>query len=100
MAMMRSGNPPFEFVYREDLHQLPGGVLASEVKLHGGFAADRRAGFGQLYYGMPECGILRIDPDLKRQELIARGDEVWVYYYRDDLAQRVAERPDIFKKVR
>jgi hypothetical protein len=40
------------------------------VKLHGGFAADRRAGFGHLYYGMPECGILRIDPDLKRQELI------------------------------
>ena len=76
MAMMRSGNPPFEFVYREDLHQLPGGVLASEVKLHGGFAADRRAGFGQLYYGMPECGILRIDPDLTRQELIALPEKL------------------------
>jgi hypothetical protein len=52
------------------LHVLPGDALDYEVKLHGGFAVDPRADFGQLYYGMPECGILRIDPDLKRQELI------------------------------
>jgi superfamily II DNA/RNA helicase len=37
---------------------------------------------------------------LKRQALIARGDEVWVYYYKDDLAAKVAQRPDIFRKVR
>ena len=47
-----------------------------EVKLHGGFAADKRADFGHLYYGMPECGILRIDPDLKRQELILLPDKL------------------------
>lgn len=40
------------------------------------------------------------DDKVKRQELIARGDEVWVYYYKDDLPARIAERPDIFKKVR
>jgi nucleoside-diphosphate-sugar epimerase len=34
------------------------------------------------------------------QQLLARGDEVWVYHYKDDLAARVAARPDIFKKVR
>lgn len=72
----RSGKSPYEFVYREDLHRLPGGVLASETKLHGGFAADRRVGFGQLYYGMPECGILRVDPDLQRQELIALPEKL------------------------
>jgi hypothetical protein len=32
--------------------------------------------------------------------ILARGDEVWVYYYKDDLAAEVAARPDIFKKVK
>lgn len=68
--MKRSGNPPFEFIHRNDLHVLPGNVLDCEVDLHGGFAVDKRAGFGQIYYGMPNCGILRIEPDLTRQELI------------------------------
>jgi len=36
----------------------------------------------------------------QRQEIIARGDEVWVYHYRDDLTAKVAARPDIFRKVR
>ena len=36
----------------------------------------------------------------QRQAIIARGDEVFVYYYKDDLAAKVAERPDIFRKVR
>ncbi len=36
----------------------------------------------------------------QRQLIIARGDEVWVWYYRDELAARVAQRPDIFRKVR
>lgn len=76
MTTKRSGNPPFEFIHREDLHHLPGSVLASEVNLHGGFAADRRAGFGQRYYGMPACGILRIDPDLQRQELIGLPEKL------------------------
>ncbi len=40
------------------------------------------------------------DDEVKRQAIIARGDEVWVYYYRDNLAEKVAARPDIFRKVR
>ena len=35
-----------------------------------------------------------------RQAIMARGDEVWVYYYRDNLAEKVAGRPDIFMKVK
>ena len=35
-----------------------------------------------------------------RQAIIARGDEVWVYYYRDNLAEKVAGHPDIFRKVK
>jgi len=65
-----SGTAPFQFTYRADLHLLPTNTLDYEVKLHGGFAEDRRSGYGQIYYGMPGCGILRIDPDLRRQELI------------------------------
>ena len=40
------------------------------------------------------------DDQTKRQAIIARGDEVWVYYYKDNLAAKVAARPDIFRKVR
>ena len=40
------------------------------------------------------------DDATKRQAIIARGDEVWVYYYKDDLAAKIAERPDIFRRVR
>ena len=41
----------------------------------------------------------RRDAD-QRQLIIARGDEVWSWHYRDDLATRIAQRPDIFRKVR
>ncbi|MBX3650389.1 MAG: DEAD/DEAH box helicase [Burkholderiales bacterium] len=40
------------------------------------------------------------DDALKRQSIIAKGDEVWVYYYKDNLSEKVAARPDIFRKVR
>lgn len=40
------------------------------------------------------------DDQLKRQSIIAKGDEVWVYYYKDNLADKIASRPDIFRKVR
>lgn len=76
MTTKRSGNTPFEFIHRDDLHVLPGSVLNYETNLHGGFAADRRLGFGQLYYAMPECGILRVDPDLRKQELIPLPDDL------------------------
>ena len=65
-----SGQEPFAFAYREDLHALPDNVRDAEVDLHGTFADDRREGSGEVYYGMPGKGILRIDSDLKSQELI------------------------------
>jgi superfamily II DNA or RNA helicase len=46
------------------------------------------------------------DPEVRqrdeeqRQLIIARGDEVWAWHYRDSLADRIARRPDIFRKVR
>lgn len=76
MTTQRSGEPPFAFIHRKELHVLPENVLDCEAALHGGFTTDQRAGFGQLYYGMPGCGILRIDPDLTRQELIQLPDRL------------------------
>jgi len=76
MTTQPSGDAPFAFIHRKDLHVLPGNALGCEVALHGGFATDPRPGFGQLYYGMPDCGILRIDPDLMRQEIIQLPDRL------------------------
>lgn len=44
--------------------------------------------------------IVKEEDEQKRQAIIAKGDEVWVYHYKDNLAERVAARPDIFRKVR
>ena len=38
--------------------------------------------------------------DAVRQQLISRGDQVIVYYYKDNLPELINSRPDIFKKVR
>ena len=35
----------------------------------------------------------------QRQLIIARGDEVWSWHYREDLGAKTAQRPDIFRKV-
>jgi superfamily II DNA/RNA helicase len=43
---------------------------------------------------------VKADDEAKRQSIMAMGDEVWVYYYKDNLAEIIAARPDIFKKVR
>jgi hypothetical protein len=41
------------------------------------------------------------DQDKKIRDAIRnRGEQVWVYYYRDNLVEKISERGDIFKKVR
>ena len=47
-----------------------------------------------------DAPAVRADDEAKRQAIIARGDEVWVYYYKDNLTEKVASRPDIFRRVR
>jgi len=72
----KSGNEPFAFAYRDDLRTVPQNALTCEVDLHGTFDTDTRTDMGHIYYGMPSCGILRIDPDLKKQELITLPDNL------------------------
>lgn len=71
MSTRQSGQAPFVFVYRDDLRRLPAAAVENETRLHGGFAVDRRPGYGHLYYGMVGCGLLRISPDLTTQEIIS-----------------------------
>ena len=70
-----SGQDPFVFAHREELSNLPPAALEQEVNLHGTFAVDTRDGYGQIYYGMPGCGIMRVDPDLQKQGIISLPDE-------------------------
>jgi hypothetical protein len=44
--------------------------------------------------------VVKEDDEIKRQAIISKGDEVWVYHYQDNLAEKIAQRPDIFRKVR
>ncbi len=74
MPELSSGQTPFRFVHRPDLRNLPGEAAACEVNLHGGFAVDPRPDRGQIYYGMPGCGIMRIEPDLSSQSILALPD--------------------------
>ena len=69
-----SGQSPFAFELRDDLSTLPTAAKAYEVDLHGGFAIDTRQGFGEIYYGMPGCGIMRIDNDLGDQAIVPLPD--------------------------
>lgn len=66
----QSGQAPFVFSHREELRDLPQAALALEKGLHGGFAVDKRSGYGQIYYGMAGCGLLRVSADLTMQEII------------------------------
>ena len=43
---------------------------------------------------------VKAEDQSKRQAILNRGNQVFVYYYKEDLAQRIASRPDIFKKVK
>ncbi len=75
-ASKMSGQEPFVFTHREDLSHLPSAARDHEVDLHGGFAIDARDGCGQIYYGMPGCGIMRIDADLQKQDIIDLPSEL------------------------
>lgn len=76
MSPRRSGDSPYRFEYRPDLDHLPGESRENEPRLHGTFGVDSRPGQGELYYGLPGSGIVRISPDLGRQTVIDPGVEL------------------------
>jgi len=51
--------------------------------------------------GSPHDSTVVMERDTsQRQAIMDRGDEVWSFHYSEDLAQKIASRPDIFRKVR
>lgn len=76
MSTTAGESAPLRFIHRPELRGLPDAALAHEIHLHGGFAVDKRDGFGQLYYGMPGTGIMRVAPDLSGQDIIELPDRL------------------------
>jgi hypothetical protein len=76
MSLKVSGQGDFKFALRDDMYSLPSAAKENEVKLHGGFAIDNRPDKGQVYYGMPGNGIMRVESDLKSQEIIPLPDNL------------------------
>lgn len=72
----KSGNDPFVFSLREDLSHVPEIAKKNEPYLHGTFSIDPRPGKGELFYGMPRCGIMRVEKDLGKQDIIPLPDKV------------------------
>jgi hypothetical protein len=67
-AISGQGSMQFRVLYTSD--RLP--MKAREVltNAHGGFAVDRRAGQGEVYFALPGAGLLRIASDLQSIDLI------------------------------
>jgi len=40
------------------------------------------------------------EDEAKRQAILARGDEVWVWGYREELGEVVQDRGDVFRRLR
>jgi hypothetical protein len=76
MPNPKSGQSPFVFSHCDDLRSVPQSALPFEAQLHGSFAVDKRAGFGQVFYGMPGLGLLRASADLTTQDLISLPPEL------------------------
>ena len=43
---------------------------------------------------------IKQEDEIKRQAIINRGDQIFVYYYKNDLATIIQSRSDIFSRVR
>ena len=65
-----TGQEPFMFTYREELRNMPQEALPFEERLHGTFAIDKECNSSHIYYGLEGCGLLRVTPDLTRQDVI------------------------------
>ncbi len=68
------GKMRFRVLYKGDhLPKAAGSVLKSA---HGGFAIDRRAGKGEVYFALPGAGIIQISGDLKTTRMLQSPEAV------------------------
>jgi hypothetical protein len=62
------GNLKFKVLHTSKA--LPAPAMKGLNAAHGGFAVDRREGKGEIYFALPEVGIIRISSDLETIEVL------------------------------
>ena len=65
-----TGQGELQFKVLHTSASLPLKALDGLNAAHGGFAVDRRAGKGEIYFALPQVGIIRIANDLKTIEIL------------------------------
>ncbi len=73
-ATSGQGELKFRVLYTST--HLPEPALNVLVNAHGGFAVDRRDGFGDTYFALPGAGIIKMSADLAKTELLDTAPEV------------------------
>lgn len=65
-----TGQGDLKFEVYKTSSALPEAAMKGLNAAHGGFAVDRREGKGEIYFALPEVGILRISADLSKIEVL------------------------------
>jgi hypothetical protein len=73
-AVSGSGKYRFRVLYTSS--HLPAEAQAVLKAAHGGFAMDRRAGKGEMYFALPGAGIIQISSDLKSTKLLPTDESM------------------------
>ena len=68
------GKMRFRLLYKGD--HLPTAAVSVLKSAHGGFAIDRRAGKGEVYFALPGAGIIQISGDLKKTRMLKSPESV------------------------
>ena len=71
-----SGQGPLRFRVLYTSDHLPGLAQSVIERAHGGFAVDRREGRGEIYFALPEAGILQLSSDFRLVRMLNTPDEV------------------------
>jgi hypothetical protein len=71
-----SGQGKLKFKVLYTSSHLPPEAQKVLVNAHGGFAVDRRPGREEIYFALPEAGILRLSANLKAVDLLDTPDEM------------------------
>ena len=69
-----SGQGDLKFRVLHTSDALPRRAMRGLTAAHGGFAVDRREEKGEVYFALPNVGILRISADLNTIELLATDE--------------------------
>ncbi len=71
-----SGQGDLQFKLMQTSASLPAKALDGLNAAHGGFAVDRREGKGEIYFALPQVGIIRIANDLNTIEILPTDAEM------------------------